>query len=71
LNKFLADHGVASRRACDELIGAGRVRINGRVVRDLGVRIDPRADEVRVDDEVLEPEKKVARRTGGRARSTS
>lgn len=59
LNKFLADHGVASRRACDELISEGRVRINGRVVTDLGVKVDPASDEVYVDEEKLEAENKV------------
>jgi 23S rRNA pseudouridine2605 synthase len=59
LNKHLADHGVASRRACDELIAAGRVRVNGRIVSDLGVKVDPVADEVQVDERVLEPEARV------------
>ncbi|MBL8900279.1 MAG: rRNA pseudouridine synthase [Planctomycetes bacterium] len=59
LNKYLADHGVASRRACDELISEGRVRVNGRVVSDLGVKVDPAADEVQVDDDVLAVEPKV------------
>lgn len=36
LNKLLADRGVSSRRHADELIGAGRVRVDGRVVRELG-----------------------------------
>lgn len=59
LNKYLADHGVASRRACDELIAAGRVRVNGRIVSDLGVKVDPVADEVQVDERILEPEARV------------
>ncbi len=49
LNKFLAHAGVASRRAADELIAAGRVQINGRVVREMGVQIDPGRDRVTVD----------------------
>ena len=42
LNRYLAQAGVASRRAADELIAGGRVRVNGRVVRELGTLVDPR-----------------------------
>jgi 23S rRNA pseudouridine2605 synthase len=48
LQKVLARAGLASRRASEELIAAGRVRVNG-VVAELGRRIDPEADEVTVD----------------------
>ena len=50
LNKFLAKSGVASRRKCDEFIVAGRVKLNGRVVQTLGLRIDESADEIKFDD---------------------
>jgi 23S rRNA pseudouridine2605 synthase len=53
LNKFLAAQGVASRRKCDELILAGRVFVDGKVVRELGVRVDPSAQEVEVDGQVF------------------
>jgi len=49
LNRFLSMCGVASRRKADELIRAGRVRVNDAVVRDLGVKIDPDVDRVEVD----------------------
>ncbi len=49
LQKFLAQAGVASRRAAEQLIVEGRVRINGRVVKELGSRVDPRHDRVDVD----------------------
>ena len=49
LQKVLAAAGVGSRRACEELIAAGRVVVDGRTVREQGVRIDPAAAEVRVD----------------------
>jgi pseudouridine synthase len=49
LNQYLAQLGVASRRACDEIIAAGRVRIDGRVVRELGTRVEPGAHEITVD----------------------
>jgi 23S rRNA pseudouridine2605 synthase len=49
LQKFLSQAGVASRRASEELITGGRVRINGSVVTELGVRVDPKRDKVEVD----------------------
>jgi 23S rRNA pseudouridine2605 synthase len=50
LQKLLASAGIGSRRACEELIAAGRVQVNG-VVAVLGTRADPRRDVVRVDGE--------------------
>ncbi len=49
LQKFLSRAGVASRRAAEEWILAGRVTVNGRVVRELGVKIDPDRDVVKAD----------------------
>lgn len=49
LQKVLASAGVASRRASEELIVQGRVRVNGKVIRELGTRIDPEVDQVQVD----------------------
>jgi 23S rRNA pseudouridine2605 synthase len=43
LQKVLADRGVASRRRAEELIAAGRVRVDGEVVRTLGTKVDPSA----------------------------
>lgn len=48
LNRFLARRGVASRRAADELIASGRVRVNGRTV-EVGARVAVNADAVTVD----------------------
>lgn len=57
LQKILSRAGVSSRRAAEELILAGRVEVNGRVVTELGTRADPRRDVIRVDDRVIaEPE---------------
>lgn len=57
LQKVLARAGVASRRAAEELIRAGRVRVDGRIARELGVRVDPRRARVEVDGKriVAEP----------------
>jgi 23S rRNA pseudouridine2605 synthase len=51
LQKVLAQAGVASRRAAEELIAAGRVEVDGRVVREMGVRVDPARAVIRVDGE--------------------
>ncbi len=53
LQKFLAQAGIASRRACEEMIREGRVEIDRQVVTELGTRVDPLQQEVRVDGEVL------------------
>nr|MCU0492431.1 rRNA pseudouridine synthase [Chloroflexaceae bacterium] len=49
LQKVLASAGIASRRDCEALISAGRVTVNGRVVHELGTRVDPEQDMVAVD----------------------
>jgi pseudouridine synthase len=49
LQKFLSRAGVASRRAAEELIRAGRVRVNGAAVTELGVKVEPEHDAVEVD----------------------
>lgn len=53
LQKILARAGVASRRAAEELVVAGRVTVNGRAVRELGAKADPQTDDVRLDGERL------------------
>ena len=53
LQKFLARAGVASRRASEDLMTAGRVTVNGEVVRELGTKVDPLVDEVAVDGLVV------------------
>ncbi|NGO40337.1 rRNA pseudouridine synthase [Limisphaera ngatamarikiensis] len=59
LQKFLAEAGVASRRAAEELILAGRVCVNGQPVTRLGSRVDPDRDEVTVDGQVVRPRRKL------------
>ena len=49
LQKVLAQAGVASRRAAEELIAAGRVSVDGKVVREMGRRVDPETAVVHVD----------------------
>jgi pseudouridine synthase len=59
LQKFLAEAGVASRRASEQIIMAGRVTINGAVIRQLGTKIDPAHDRIAVDGRLLRPRRKL------------
>jgi 23S rRNA pseudouridine2605 synthase len=56
LNRFLAAAGCGSRRKCDELIAAGRVRINGRVCTDFSAQPGP-TDHVKVDGKLVRAER--------------
>jgi 23S rRNA pseudouridine2605 synthase len=49
LQKFLADAGVASRRASEQVILAGRIAVNGETVSELGAKVDPGRDHVTLD----------------------
>ncbi|MGW4668265.1 pseudouridine synthase [Streptosporangium sandarakinum] len=53
LQKVLAQAGVASRRACEEMIGEGRVTVDGQVVRRFGARVDPAKQVIHVDGKRL------------------
>lgn len=53
LQKVLAEAGVASRRACEEIIAQGRVRVDGRVIREMGVKVDPDTAKIEVDGEEI------------------
>jgi 23S rRNA pseudouridine2605 synthase len=54
LHKVLARAGVAALRPAEDMIMAGRVTVNGRVVRELGARVDPEADVIAVDGQLVE-----------------
>src|SRR5215471_2262578 len=53
LQKFLAAAGVASRRKAEELIVAGRVKVNSRTVTELGTKVEPGRDLVTVDGKLV------------------
>src|SRR5437773_6514978 len=55
LQKVIADAGVASRRKAEELIRQGRVTVNGRVSSEMGLKVDPAGDHVKVDGRHLKP----------------
>jgi 23S rRNA pseudouridine2605 synthase len=58
LQKFLADAGVASRRASEQIILAGRVAVNGQTVQELGAKVNPQ-DKVTVDGKPVRIRRKI------------
>lgn len=59
LNRYISNSGVCSRRKADELIEAGVISVNGKVVTELGTKVDPSKDDVRYNGERLKREKMV------------
>lgn len=59
LQKVMAHAGVASRRKCEEIILAGRVTVNDKIVNKLGSKVDPEQDVIKVDGREIYHEKKV------------
>src|SRR5438445_491571 len=59
LQKFLAEAGVASRRASEEIILAGRVGVNGQRIQVLGAKVDPRHDRVTLDGQPVQARRKL------------
>lgn len=57
LNKFIASCGICSRRKADELIQSGRIKVNGEVVKDLGVKVSLE-DKVELDGKTISKEEK-------------
>ena len=55
LQKYMAECGVASRRAAEEMIRAGRVQVNGQTITEMGVQVSE-GDEVRLDGQAIHPE---------------
>ncbi len=59
VQKVIARAGIASRRAAEDLITAGRVRVNGKIITRLGTKVDPIRDKVEVDGRRVVSEKPV------------
>jgi 23S rRNA pseudouridine2605 synthase len=55
LQKIISDAGVTSRRKAEGLIQSGRVRVNGKVITELGSKADPERDEIQVNGNRIEP----------------
>lgn len=58
LQKYIASTGLASRRKAEELIAQGKVKVNGKTIREQGVKVDTQSDVVEVNGQTIEPEKK-------------
>lgn len=58
LQKVIAQAGIASRRKAEQLISAGRVRVNGQTVTELGTKVDEARDVIEVDGRVVKAEDK-------------
>ena len=54
LQKVLARAGVGSRRVCEDMIAEGRISVNGKQIREQGVRVDPQNDQIAVDGHRLD-----------------
>lgn len=59
LNKFLSEAGVASRRHSDDLISAGKVKVNNEIIKELGTKIDPDKDSIFVEGKLVKPQSPV------------
>ena len=56
LNKYLADCGIASRRKAEELILAEKIKVNDKIIKELGTKIDPRKDQVYYQNKLVKPD---------------
>ena len=56
LQKYLANCGIASRRKCEELILTGKVEVNGKVLTELGTKIDIDTDEIKYNGKIIKNE---------------
>jgi len=57
LNKYIAEAGVTSRRGADALIESGRVKVDGKLIRELGFKVDSLKSVVEVDGETVKPQR--------------
>lgn len=58
LQKYMAKCGVASRRKCEEIIKSGNVKVNDNVITELGVKVNPEKDIVKVNDKIIKLEER-------------
>ncbi len=63
LQKLISAAGVASRRHAEELIAAGRVTVNGELVKELGTKADPEKDHIKVNGKLINPQLKAREKT--------
>ena len=53
LQKYLANCGIAARRKCEEYIQEGRVKVNGKIIKELGTKVNPDKDVVEFDGKIV------------------
>ena len=58
LQRYLASCGLGSRRACEDFITMGRVSVDGKVITEQGMQIDPQVNKIALDGEKLKMERK-------------
>ncbi len=58
LQKYIAQSGITSRRKAEELILQGRVKVNDKVIKELGTKVNPESDVVKVNSKIIELESK-------------
>ena len=58
LQKYMARCGIASRRKCEEIILSGKVKVNDKIINELGVKIDAEVDIVSYEGKIIKPEEK-------------
>ncbi|SKA76681.1 23S rRNA pseudouridine2605 synthase [Clostridium sp. USBA 49] len=58
LQKYMAECGIASRRKCEEIIISGRVKVNDKIITQLGYKIDRKKDIIAIDGKIIKPEQK-------------
>ncbi|MBN2808214.1 MAG: rRNA pseudouridine synthase [Deltaproteobacteria bacterium] len=63
LQKYIADCGVTSRRRAEIMISEGRVSVNGNIINEQGVKINPQADQVKVDGKIVSLKAESSRKT--------
>lgn len=56
LQKYMSSCGVASRRKCEEIILEGKVKVNGVIVKELGIKVDPLSDKVEYNGNIITKE---------------
>lgn len=59
LQKYLSQCGVASRREAEEMMWEGRIKVNGKIITEMGFKVDPYNDDVRVGRKAVKPLEKV------------
>ena len=53
LQKYLANCGIASRRKCEEYILQGKVEVNGQIVKELGIKVNPEKDIIKFENKIV------------------